>query len=352
MMALSHIPHRLYQATPWYIFSIILFLAALSVWFGFRSLRCRPQPTPAIVRTDHDAPIYRLPPELIQHIAAFLQPSSASIFVLSNKHFLAILGTQFLKVKKPYKLQYLKAIQEQVPNHLICHACVSFHPRRAHRSGRGWFAEPKCFHEAGKFNYGLRGRFSLLFPDIQQIMNRRRFGENYGFSTKEISYKRAGKMETTHSWSGETSCSLSIEKTAEAKFSGNNLLLRTESRCKFPWFNAQAKMIAIYAPINFCPHISDKELNFSSFSRRKKTYAKCSVCDSEFRIKINHVDSFLKEVCTTSWYTLGSWRDPFDSDNLQWLALTTGRCYTRRAIFIWEREATCRKAFENAESDS
>lgn len=331
-MFFSHIPQWLYRFTTWYILPVILFRAALILWYRYKCQRHRPQP---ILRTDQDAPIYKLPPEMIQHIASFLQSSSVAVFVLSNKYFLAVLGTQFLKVEKPDRLHCLKALQQQAPNYLLCHACVSFHPRRRHRSGSGRRKEPKCFRESGVFQCGLRGDFELLFPDIQQIMNRHRFGEHHGFSVKEISYR----------WSGElSSYSVFTTESADAVISDDNLLLRTESRCKFSWLNNQAKMLAVYAPIKFCPHFSDNDLNLFSFSTSQMTFVKCSGCMTEIRIRIRNVNALEREVETTSWYNLGSCREPFDSSPLQWKELTE-KSTRRSLIYICAEETVYRNAY-------
>lgn len=336
-MFLSHISECHYQFPACRILPTILFRGTRLLWYGYGYRSCRPQLV-SRVRTDQDAPIYKLPPEMIQHIATFLQPSSVAVFVLSNKYFLAVLGTQFIKVEKPYKLQYLKAIQQEVPNHLLCHVCMSFHPRRRHRSGCSWLGEPTCFSESGVFSYGLRGNFTLLFPDIQQIMNHHRFGKRYGFSAQEISYTWFGKISPF---------SVFTRESADAIIADDKLLLRTDSRCRYSWFSNQVKMLAVYAPIRFCPHLSDKDLNLFSFSKRQKTFAKCSVCNTEVRIQITPVGGSDSEVQTTSWYTFGSCRDPYDYLPLQWMALTE-QSFTRGSLkFIWERETVSRKAYSH-----
>jgi hypothetical protein len=334
-MSLFYISQAFCWDVVWHIYLTIMCLAGLLPCFRHSTLCLRRQTR---ARTDLNAPIYKLPPELIQHVARFLPPSSAAAFVLSNKHFLVALGNKYLKLEKSDRLCFLKTMEQQLPDHLLCHSCLSFHRRHRYRSSCGLQRESLCFRRSGVFHYGLRGNFTLLFSDVQQVMNHHRFGESHGFSAKEVNYRRTGKLDRF---------SLFTTESAEVRISNNKLLLRTDSRIRFPLLDNQLKMVAIYAPLEFCPHLSDLELNLLSFSGRKKTFVKCSECKTETRIRTMAVTDAEDEIHTTSWYTLGSCWDSFDPDDAQWKVLT-GPVSPCSLIPIWEKQAVCRESFRNA----
>lgn len=334
MMSQFYITQGLYQEI-WYVSAASLFFLALILSYAYHySLAPIRQPKPLPVQTDQDAPIYKLPPELIQHVATFIHPPSAALFGLSNKSILTAIGSKVFKLEKPHRLCCLEALESQLPNHLICHICVSFHPRRRRRSTVLVYREPTCFRESGVFQYGIR-EFSLLFSDVQQIMNRHRFGEKHGISVKDIAYRRTSNC---------TRFPMLITETAEARISGGELLLRTDSRSQFHCYDRQLKMAAIYASHEFCPHASDTEMDLYTFTKSEKPFIRCSLCKTETRIRIRKFDTSYNELQITSWYTLGSCRDPFDPDDPQWRAVTEPAPLSS-LIPSTEEQAVCRRAF-------
>lgn len=64
---------------------------------------------------------------------------------------------------------------------------ISFRPCCHHRSSFLGYKAPARYGEIGLFRYGV-GEFSILFSDVQQIMNRHRFGEKHGISVEDIKY--------------------------------------------------------------------------------------------------------------------------------------------------------------------
>lgn len=80
-------------------------------------------------KQDPAAPIWRLPPELIQSIVKGSPPISASAFALTSRTVLAVVGRQYLKLNRDDRLALLEHLQADLPYHLLCHHCAVFHTK-------------------------------------------------------------------------------------------------------------------------------------------------------------------------------------------------------------------------------
>lgn len=80
---------------------------------------------------DHAAPIYRLPPELVQDLAKnFLEPFEAALLTLCSKRFCFLLGTQYWRICKYNREQGNKLLsvwERECPQTVHCVPCAKFH---------------------------------------------------------------------------------------------------------------------------------------------------------------------------------------------------------------------------------
>ena len=78
------------------------------------------------------SPLFKLPPELIQHIAAQLPPSSAAAFALSSHGLSQIVGTRFWRKCNELsweqeKHALLDLISKDLVDYIHCHRCIKLH---------------------------------------------------------------------------------------------------------------------------------------------------------------------------------------------------------------------------------
>ncbi|KAL2046428.1 hypothetical protein N7G274_001875 [Stereocaulon virgatum] len=90
--------------------------------------------SPTLQRTERydcaASPIEKLPTEISQRIAGFLEPSAAACLALTSKSFLKILGTPQFRTQPKSKMPFLNLIQRDLPQDqwLECYHCKKLHP--------------------------------------------------------------------------------------------------------------------------------------------------------------------------------------------------------------------------------
>lgn len=277
-------------------------------------------------------PFQRLPVDLLLYIADFLKPAHLASLALSSKTLLNTLGTRCIELEDGHKQAFLKILEAQQPNRLLCRVCWKFHPRHHHKSGLPRCRDRSCDIVWGKFNFGIDG-YSLLFSDIQQIMNRRRFGPKFGISVDDIGFRRSNEL-----------CRFPLPHTeiARATIWGGKLYLRVDTWTRFKASDQIMKMAAIYARHNFCGNISQSKLNYYSFIAMLTPFVRCPTCMAEFRIRVTRTNDLEDTLHKTAWYRLGF---RWDHYGIQWRQINNTVSVTALEP-ITEKEAVCRWHFK------
>lgn len=107
----------------------------------FGSLRIVPPRPPPQIHSLDNSPFKKLPLDLVGYLAEFLAPSAAASLTLTCKPIRHILGNQYLdrlwaRDFEPDRRTFLKLLDKDLPNHVVCSYCNQLHlgDKRRHYS--------------------------------------------------------------------------------------------------------------------------------------------------------------------------------------------------------------------------
>ncbi len=128
--------------------------------------------------------ISTLPPELWHIIARFLPLASRAAMALSSRQWLSIFGAQpwsMLKLpgNRHQRLAFLRLIDSELPDHLLCHKCAIYHTRPA-----AYDAWKLKSHRAGYAM--LAGGVLLPFHIVQLAIRAKRLGPRFGITLDKL----------------------------------------------------------------------------------------------------------------------------------------------------------------------
>ena len=126
-----------------------------------------------------------MPTEILLHIRDFLPLSSAACLVLCSRHMLTALGNQSLASLRAddqitERRRLLIALQNDLPDWLLCYPCSLFHPVKAYeRPDYIWRynKEPPCVQENGAVY--LTADYRIRYQHVQLLMSQYRFQRSY-----------------------------------------------------------------------------------------------------------------------------------------------------------------------------
>jgi hypothetical protein len=177
---------------------IVYVLILSSSYFFYR--RYRPKQNP-------NAPIWRLPTELVLYIAKMLPPASAAAFALTSRPILNTVGRGFLNLKRKDRLKLLTLLQPDMPNHVLCYQCAVFHCKCS--------SYQQCHREAAL--PATDGAYWLPFSWALQLMNRHYYGQNHKVPADIIHFNRLKKYP-----------GFSRQTTFDFRISTGDLIIRQE----------------------------------------------------------------------------------------------------------------------------
>lgn len=271
-----------------------------------------------------------LPHDILLCICDFLDPASMAFFALTNKAIVGILGTICFKLRGNDRIIFLRILEPDFPDLLLCRHCPKFTLCNKRKSADFGFIDHRCFVLLGRFDFGVSG-YSLLVSDVQQILNRHQFGPEFGFSVDAIEFRETGDRFPAPN-----------AEYIRARIWADRLYLRVDTRTRFVRDDEDMKKTVIHRRRRFCGVVGDNNLNYISFQEFGTPFVRCSACLSEFRIKISRANEVEDTLCTTAWYKLGSVDNYFQT---HWLRITF---YTddMEPEGISEKQAVYRRAFQ------
>ncbi|KAL1959440.1 hypothetical protein VTO42DRAFT_2243 [Malbranchea cinnamomea] len=244
-------------------------------------------------------PIGKLSPELVQLIASMLPPASVAAFALSNKNILNILGRQCLQLDLQERIQLLKHFEANMPRHILCFACGSFHLKR----DRFHSYHPVC-RASGAWDQGRAVVTYIRFLDVKQIANQWRFGGKHQAMPHVISGESS--IDDTHiSW--------------EYRYSDACLLLQERVTVTLDEYS-DYEDLSVYDP---CPHTPTiyyhdetmpitSEDNFLLYvSADRPSFLRCPCCQIEVSAAISSDRNGDKKLQLVVWRFLGTGHDPY-----------------------------------------
>jgi len=290
-----------------------------------------------------------LPTELWQLISSFLPISSQAALCLTSRQFYHTLDTRCRKRLRddPEECRsFLKLLDSQLPKHVLCYECLTYHKRTAMQQRLTEKHSPGLVLFMCKMTY-------LRFSDVQLAMRQERLGPKYGKSVPSFqsSLRRAGvTIPSTYSYS------------FEAVPVNGRLLFRLDVKRPILAHTNLRRSLGFRINMGMCEHyyvelsrlIRCAHAHVAAFHENgaKSIVANghcddCMViqrrptCPSEYTIKITPTDKNLNEfvVHLTRWADAGDGTDPHEgawkallqkddapaSDNSEWLTLPSVR---------------------------
>jgi hypothetical protein len=135
-----------------------------------------------------------MPTEILLHIRDFLPLSSAACLALCSRHMLTALGNQSLSSLRAddqitERRRLLIALQNDLPDWLLCYPCSLFHPVKAHEGPNHiwrYNKEPPCVQENGAVC--LTADYRIRYQHVQLLMKQYRFQRSYMKTLEALSF--------------------------------------------------------------------------------------------------------------------------------------------------------------------
>lgn len=307
-----------------------------------------------------DAPILKLPVELIQYISTYLPNVSAmASFSLSSRYLYYAIGTLPLSTHingpvcpptlgvpgsysqpKPSKVerrQRREILERAFPSQWYCGWCDEFHVHEASMSPKLYSFETK--RDCGVYNSYLhddKNQFVLCYHHVRLALNRHTWGPEYGIGLDAFTYTSSPTRRKL--WAARMEVS-TILRTRARIVNGRLLLnviysisFETPSRLRQ---KGLAKHLLPYLPQILVGHRDSREphtglhdsLNkaVTCASRTSGHVHLCCVCATDFAVAAHHFpartipgsqDNVIPPatmVRISVWRDLGNGRNPFDS---------------------------------------
>ena len=264
-----------------------------------------------------------LPVEILHYISAtFLPSDAAASLALCSHSMLKALGGQALhslalKCDTIERTRFLKNLEKDLPDWLLCHHCAKFHP--VDQGGdltQLWRPsdETECVRACGKVSIGHE--FYIRYEHAQLIMRDYRLRRPCETMLKRLSNRFARSL-----------LEASLEGVLTAKIVACNLLLQITYTLRLleDW---DISLIRHTIP-KLCPHLVDHTDDDSIFAQalqcrlshvndflciecRNKKH--CRKCTTSFQMDIRKREDLATEVQVDVWRCLGPCDSPFDSE--------------------------------------
>lgn len=126
-----------------------------------------------------------MPTEILLQITDFLPPSSAACLVLCSRHILTALGNQSLSSLRAddqiiERRRFLIALQNDLPDWLLCYPCSLFHPMKAHeRPDQIWRHHKEALFVQENGAVYLTTDYGIRYQHVQLFMKEYRIERSY-----------------------------------------------------------------------------------------------------------------------------------------------------------------------------
>lgn len=226
-------------------------------------------------------------------------------------------GTAFLTFGKSHieKTRFLKNLEKDLPDWLLCHHCSKFHPVDQNGDpSQLWrhFNETECVRVNGVVS--ITYDFHIRYEHAQLLMRNYRLGRPY-----RINQERLSKRFTRHLPEA------SLESAVTASIVAGDLLLQIKYTLRL-LKNWNISLIRRNFPA-LCPHLVDyfRDSIFAQALRCRLSHVNklpcieckkqkhCLECSTSFQVEIRTLQNLVTEVRVDVWRCLGSCESPFDS---------------------------------------
>ncbi|KAK2735804.1 hypothetical protein FQN55_001986 [Onygenales sp. PD_40] len=258
------------------------------------------------------ASFHTLPNELVYHVFSMLRPAAAVALGLTCKPMWALLNSQHnlkeLLADRADLLAFRGLIEDQFPNHLLCHVCGCFHLRPAKRPPPShpnrWQSTSVCDFRAGHIHHP-QPQLWIPFVNAQEVMNAHRFGLAHGLPSSTLT--RTIRIKRIHR---------TIFRRTAAIANGD-LLLRTDAITIKPTISFFDNWIdKVGLDIGVVNKLYKFMIHFFHPRGLESVFFRCPTCGREARKKFTETETetenYKVEICETSWCNLGPCRTPKD----------------------------------------
>ena len=269
-----------------------------------------------------DSSVHVLPVEILQYISAtFLPCDAAASLALCNRSMLKTLGDHALRslgleCHTIERTRFLKHLEKDLPDWLLCCHCAKFHPvDQDGRPSQSWYPsrETECTRVNGVVSIGYH--FYIRFEHAQLLMRNYRLGRPYEINLASFSNRIDRNFQDT-----------SLEGVATANIVAGELFLQIKYTLRL-LENWDIILIRRSVP-KICSHLSD-QLRDSIYAQvlrcrlshanmlpciECKTQKLCPKCLTLFQVDIRTQEDLVTEVQVDIWRCLGSCESPFDSE--------------------------------------
>ena len=216
--------------------------------------------SPAQAEDDQRKPgepdIAKLPSELWERIASFLDPDDSASLASASRTLYMRLGTDpFTKLQDPdnytYRINFLVKLDHLLPHHLLCFPCGRYHRRTQEGLERlkpSHVVNPlfNCPHALNPLNPPPRSRIThgrtIPFAFVQLAMRAHRYGPKYGLQPADL-----GRRWERDGWS----------HTSRFHIHDGRLLMRVVSQTfAAPGLTLSAQRMLLYSREDYWPFFS------------------------------------------------------------------------------------------------
>ncbi|PGH03680.1 hypothetical protein GX51_03944 [Blastomyces parvus] len=259
---------------------------------------------------------FNLSDDVIYYLIKTIPPADGAALALTCKAIWSIIGgsagIRKLVENKEDRISLLARLEIFLPQHVLCHQCAVFHRRQ--KLTRHTPFEPRPCDDVNKRIKFWDFCFHLPFSLAKEVMNRHRYGKEYGCSITEI---------TRVAW--ELGCPEHFRfrrLLARAKVVNGDLILQTNPYavlcgCEGPvlpsadYFHSRNGMVPT--------------LLFSETpGKRECTFIRCPDCSSEFRLLVEMLEgkNLVRQRITTC-INAGTCETPYDP---RWILAADCQC--------------------------
>lgn len=286
-----------------------------------------------------DAPLLKLPVEVVQEIASYLPRESAASFCLSSSYICYAIGTEqlhaYLKaaLSKIQKRANLQIVERAFPSHWYCPWCDVFHKHETAGGPKNFAKETK--RDCAEFNSFLRAgnHYVLAYHHVRMAMNRHSWGPDYGIGLEEFSYQQKGSNKILN-----VSCPANMD--ISTRIVANKFLLNVHYAISVPI--SLTKRSEFYQrlwaslPQIVVGHRNDRDghngmlydIQHSTSNFWKSDVDVCKTCATDYAVSAAYPQVEATESCAgvnpknveiviEVWRDLGNGKSPFDT---QWRA--------------------------------
>ncbi|EGE81346.1 hypothetical protein BDDG_04288 [Blastomyces dermatitidis ATCC 18188] len=278
--------------------------------------RSRRKETVQVSYQDGLPPFFNLSDDVIYYLIKAIPPADGAALAVTCKAIWFIIGgspgVRKLIENKKDRVSLLARLEIFFPQHVLCHQCAVFHRRQ--KLNRHISFQPRPCDEVNRPIKFWDCFYHLPFSLAKEVMNRHRYGKDYGCPISEIGC-----------CAGELGCPEHFRFRrlfGSAKIVNGNLVLQTD---QYAVLCGKEGPVLPSANFFHSRNGTFPTLLFSKIrGKRECTFMRCPDCSSEFRLLVDRVEgkNLVRQRITT-WINAGACETPYDP---QWISAAGCQC--------------------------